>query len=62
LKFINFLLANFLAPNSGGPLAPSGSFCSRSLKMNQQQTYRGSSLYVEWMRDMLIYNNLFSSK
>ena len=28
--------------------------------MNQQQTYRGSSFYIEWMRDTLVYDNPLS--
>jgi hypothetical protein len=34
--------------------------CWRSFEMNQQQTYRGSSFYVGWMRGTLIYKNSIS--
>ena len=29
----------------------------RSFEKNRQQTYRGSSNYVGWMRGMLVYDN-----
>ena len=36
---------------------------SRSFEMDMQQTYRGSSSYVGWMRGALVYddNSLFPS-
>ena len=33
---------------------------SRSSKIIRQQTYRGSSYNVGWMRGMLVYNNSLS--
>ena len=33
---------------------------STSFEMSRQQTYRGSSTYVKWMRGTLIYDNALS--
>ena len=32
-----------------------GSVCSTSFEMNQQQTYKGSSFHVGWMREVHLY-------